>query len=233
MLVVVVHTFFPILRRSILSSSFRLPLFVFPSPIRTGTILPRSENTYPSSKWCDLMSSPRFLSKVCCFSLSITSSLTNRIESNQIESNNQFGCACIEAGLNFFPIVPDRSNIVLEELFNILREPPVTKGVGLREVGVCERNSQNGCFYQMLLPFATTFDVPGFSWDQRPSVGCDVWIGNVLRKRPQYPLLQFYLNHSRNDWFFFNVPCFCFVFAGSKDGRFTSRLVLETILVCV
>lgn len=30
--------------------------------------------------------------------------------------------------------------------------------------GVSERNSQNGCFFCLLLLLATTFDVPGFSW---------------------------------------------------------------------
>ena len=35
-------------------------------------------------------------------------------------------------------------------------------------------------------------------WEKRPSVGCDVWIGIVLRKRPQYPLVHCHEQNSKN-----------------------------------
>jgi hypothetical protein len=174
---------------------------------------------------------PRFLSKVCCFSLSITSSLTNRIKSNQIKNNNQFGCACIEAGLNFFPIVSDRSNIVLEELFISCGNHPVRRGLVCGRWGYARETAKMDvfikCFYFSQLPL-TCQDFRGIK-DHRLGVTFEskMSYGNGLN------ILCYNSNCTTHETIVLQWPVFFFrfVFAGSKSGRFTSRSALESILV--
>ena len=148
------YSFFTILRRSLLSSAFRLSLLVVPSPNRTGTILPRSENNDMITKWC-LASCQRYV----VFRYQSPHHwriASTRLESNQIKNNNQFGCACIEAGLNFFPIVSDRSNIVLEELFISCGNHPVRRGLVCGRWGYARETAKMDvlikCFYFSQLP---------------------------------------------------------------------------------
>ncbi len=111
-----------------------------------------------------------------CYWFYITMLQTYQLEFDGVNWN-----ACIEAGLNFFPsIVLVRSNIVQYEPLLSSHNALAQKRFAFVWI-----SPKMGVLFLKQSQYVLVA-----LWDKRPSVGCDVWIGIDLRKRPQYPLVH-------------------------------------------